>query len=119
MIDVKELRIGNIVKDKDGKLLKVKRIYESATDCNDMEGKEWLAMDNAMHPIILTRSILKYCGFIDDKLTVGHLAFIWYGENNMGIHGMLGTIKPLSINYLHQLQNIIYTTTQTELKIEL
>lgn len=109
-----ELRIGNWVQCK---VFNKNRFWRcSSVEIRDCEhyGADW-----AFQPIPLTPEILEKCGFEKNVLHVGHLSFVWYGDDNIGVHGMLGMVKPITMRYVHQLQNLVHSLTQTELNIEI
>ena len=133
MIDASELRIGNWVNHKD--------IYSYR---NEMLGKEfyfqwesrdWYALGECtisledINPIPLTEEILEKCGFdmnpdwnnYDGCVAVLDLGYLYIGKGVMGgitlfqnNHFSTG----VNIDYLHQLQNLIYAITQTELNYQ-
>lgn len=132
MIDAKELRRGNIIAFDDGStdIVKVEFFYE--------EGGMWFVKWTKVHgngtfksgnsilqdfiPIPLTPNVLRASGFenddgdfllkIDDR-TVIHINF---EKKRYLLESYDGIIKlPSQIESLHQLQNLYFALTQTEL----
>ncbi len=108
-LTTQELRIGNyILRDSEWIEVDGYRISKLA-----------MSMPDSYNGIPLTPKILEKCGFVSGQLGSEHLVFIYYGNDNLGIKGMLGMVKPFSIQYLHQLQNLYFALTNTELNIKL
>lgn len=75
---------------------------------------------NRVHKgVELDAEVLERCGFVNNELQTEHLTFIYYGENNIGIKGMLGMVKPLECQYLHQLQQIFFSLTRRPLVVKI
>ena len=73
-------------------------------------------------PIPLTEEILLKCGFEKEdeymELQVNeHLSIIWIGYLGLLIDGSI--IGLIDNDYLHQLQNLYFALTQTELEVKL
>jgi hypothetical protein len=138
MVQANELRIGNILSetDTDGKLYYVKMT-------NDFIGEMELE-PGLWDPVPLTAEILEKCGFEKCKDESGH--FVLYelslgnqlaphGSNQYVFSGLLfpenpNTLIPVAftvnefwgsrkIKYLHQLQNLYFALTGSELSINL
>lgn len=133
MIDQKELRIGNWVYGLESQYEHVPSFFQvESLDEGRInpycahDGETWYAKE--VTPIPLTTEILEKCGFRDYELPIDITAtrkliiatankgttVFYAGE---GIH----TVSPYSIHceYLHQLQNLYFALTGSELKIEL
>jgi len=107
-----ELRIGNLMQEHyTGKIISVIKLTEKTITFSGSFIGKWQA-----EKIPLSEEILLKCGFrSNSELEIGHLKFIWYGNDNLGIKGILGLIKPNSIKYLHELQNIVRALCGQEL----
>jgi hypothetical protein len=131
-LSAQELRIGNIVTDEfyDSfkTLITVENINKEGINLFiDDDGNypelaaQWIAPSYPfakLRGIPLTEELLKQCGFELNVLKAKHNNIIWYG-NHIGIKGMLGVVKPMEIEYIHQLQNLYFSLTGCELKISL
>lgn len=133
-----ELRIGNWVSNIHDIPMIVKAIYEDTiyVDFKGNVGALWeFNKYEPFKPIELTEEILLKCGFKHETMfIIKNLYLIEYGdfnfaldENNGFYHVKLsnhsfGHEKQVGlgmIKYLHQLQNLYFALTGTELKIEL
>jgi len=117
MIDKKDLRIGNSVSYK-GEVWKIEELSDTAAHLS--QHPLWVRghYDN-LHPIPITEEALVKMGFEKDlrevlneiyklnKFSYNTKSKIWYYKWNR-----------IEIDFIHQLQNIIYTLTQTELSYE-
>lgn len=111
MIDVRELRIGNNILD-DGKVIQV----TAATIMDIVQYR--IDYD----PIPLTPEILGKCGFIKIKNTEYYIV----SNKDAGTILIVNVINneyslscfPVTFQYLHQLQNIAYFLTNTELNFK-
>jgi len=134
MIQGNELRIGNLVQDELGieKMLRVYRIDEAAITCGDKEFSHPY-LPETLKPIPLTPEVLEKCGFGARKFieigkysyleidmtvvnTIGYRAIIQLEENDEGV---IERYFMPHIKHLHQLQNLYYALTGTELTITL
>jgi len=50
-------------------------------------------------------------------LDAEHNNIVWF-DNHIGIKGMLGIVKPVECRYVHQLQNLFFAFTGTELELK-
>jgi len=110
-----ELRIGNLVLDKDGNKFQINGVLENSVfKEGDYIGTpiEWIK------PIQLTEEWLLKFGFKNNELIDKHLIFIWFGDH-VGIKGMLGLVKPWSCVHVHQLQNLYFALINEELTIKI
>lgn len=137
MIDVRELRIGNVFKTSDCEIFKVGEIYkkedgvsfvENRVDCN---GSLLYGAVEDLQPISITEELLARCGMkeCDDACIIRYA----YRNGKFKMNIMICDLKKyiLSINdiekgfqicnmevkYLHQLQNIYYDVTGKELDV--
>ena len=113
-----ELRIGNLLYFSNGivpsKIVTVgRRFFSSASVNGDGDGD--FEITPYYKPIPLTEEWLFKFGFENKKLISGHLTFIYYSSNNIGIEGMLGTVKPRYCKHVHHLQNLYFALTGEEL----
>jgi hypothetical protein len=125
MIDIKDLRIGNFIKDKEGNQLCVYGVAREDSHniiWYDEEGGFYLNDDEA-EPIPLTPEILEGCGFerisnfFYDKW-VDNLKLRVSLTKDLMTFSYDDTDLP-SYKYLHQLQNIYHSLTGQELQINL
>jgi hypothetical protein len=68
-------------------------------------------------PIELTDEWLNAFGFNNKMLDAEHNNIVWF-DNHIGIKGMLGIVKPVECKYVHQLQNLFFAFTGTELELK-
>jgi hypothetical protein len=135
MINAKELRIGNWVKDADGDF----KVLGIEHDAN----KYWIGINKgtsvnavAIEPIELTEDVLIKIGLkkienpdkLFDIYEYDEYFFCWDGNeiHAVGVETYNGDIVPdglinfaWHIKYLHQLQNLFFALTGEELNIEL
>lgn len=116
-MDAKELRIGNYVEhNSEWSYRNEKGIIEWSESDWYALGECTLFLENIL-PIPLTEEWLLKFGFERNILEAKHNSIIYYSENNIGIKGMLGTVKPSVCKYVHQLQNLYFALTGEELTI--
>lgn len=133
MIDAKELRIGNLVKYKSHNFCYVdaicdypNEIYKKVSIKGEHLGAELPFVD--IEPIPLTTQILEKCGFNlqPQKMSIyvnGRIK-LWLGSNGV-IAYLMHEDKNESfwisnpVQNLHQLQNLYYCLTGTELSIKI
>lgn len=119
MINANELRIGDIILyDEDNLYCKVLTIDTLGMTVDFMKNGEieWLEYEN-FSPIPLTPKILEKCGF--DNYRVG----LWGNTYSLGVIKLLKDkeiyilvdIPKCEITSLHQLQNLYFALTNTEL----
>ena len=119
MIQLNELRIGNWFKTN---------IYQQVT----LEHLDFLLNDNikdksVMQPIELTAEILEKCGFMKEKgidvYSLGRLR-LWIGTRGKSLCYLIEEDTTTghyitSIEYIHQLQNLVFALTGEELDVKL
>ena len=134
MVEIKELRFGNIVKDKNAELIIVDSIVTAeGTGINAPVSWSGCSPDyfqQDIFPIELSNDVLKNCGFKEDTdgdfiIEYGRLALIlveddqnnWFVRyrEDIGIPYMAFNINT-PMDYLHQLQNLYYCLTGDELQ---
>jgi hypothetical protein len=118
MIKVNELRIGNHVLDEHGNISIINTISRSVRISNDKY--KWESKgEEQIHPIPLTDELLLECGFENYEVFKNT-----WGYNGIELYIQDGIIwidlmnNSVEINYLHELQNLYFSLTKTELKIE-
>ena len=126
MIQANELRLTNLVLNPDDKICLIKEISQIGTVV--VNQLDFWRSDNAfgystneIKPIPLTEEILLKCGFTN---TGGYISFyngdfglIWNEDHiSLQVEGQWLTLK---VKSLHQLQNLYFALTQTELTINL
>lgn len=134
MIDIKELRIGNLVKSFRKNIL-VEGIGKKGINYSFMD-EEYEYEEDELYPILITEELLLKLGFIKEEDSISHDF-----EFKKWIDGYPITVSDLSntkdrdyyvhidsrcystilgadIQYLHQLQNAIYFATKNELDVK-
>lgn len=130
MIDVKDLMLGNFVKDKRGDIMLVGKIHR------DSVADKWggITFDDEIEGIPVTIEILESIGFKEDTALVKFYRY-WHkdckykldvdeGYTNSGkkwsVHvdnEVCNTIGSGEFTYLHELQNLVRVITGHELPI--
>lgn len=116
-----ELRIGNWVMHTDGILCRLTEVDPiTSTYVEDVYGGRFSADWKDLRPIELTPKVLEKCGFEYDKITYS-LGRIWVAESiqrwDVFLNGVFSGVSA-SIHFLHQLQNLFYALTGTELNYQ-
>jgi hypothetical protein len=123
MINVNELRIGNNVLDEYGNVSIINTISYGVRISNDKYKWESKSEDQ-IHPIPLTDELLLECGFEkNNRIDLGELKpcysnfslALMIRHNSYFVDWVGGNTE---IKYLHELQNLYFSLTKTELKIE-
>lgn len=135
-MDVKELRIGNLVKDDECIIVAVEALSGDNALVNGYGENEVLfskkgypnvLFESEIHPIELTEELLLKCGFkeVKNKINIfvnGRLKY-WIG-NNGGLAYLKNEdsdesyfIPNHGIKYIHQLQNLYFNLTGEELDV--
>jgi len=117
-MEAKELRINNYylsTKFNTPVKCSIEDFYNLCVDCDGAELDSDI-IGNVFKPIPLTEEWRLKAGFVNDKLKAAHNTIIWY-NNHIGIKGMLGVVKPVECKYVHQLQNLFFALTGTELDL--
>jgi hypothetical protein len=127
MINANELRIGNLLNHNNGNIVgafKVDLVHISDIIGNNEYGKRY-------EPIPLTEEILLKCGFQHHKYANDESFFemqiskdIFLNYSPFHCRYILrkqwyGNIYNGNIEYLHQLQNLYFALTKTELEVNL
>lgn len=133
MIDVKELRIGNWV-GCDEDIYIVNGIWNEGVVCLTMKDNDPHNIHPSnLQPIPLTSEILEKCGFVKEfngtqdiyTLQSGLLTYsiattqIKDKEMSLWCDNAFAGCIDIKVQFLHDLQNIIYSTSKTELNIQL
>lgn len=130
MIQASELRIGNLVaSDMYKRNFRVKSISTTAIEQDDSDYTQYLAYGK-IKGIPLTPGILEKARFrnsqgdywIKDNDLMIALDSVWWCTNSWKSDGEFGYEALATwreITYLHQLQNLYFALTQTELNINL
>lgn len=119
-----ELRIGNKVIDSSYPTLvsEIEQLHSeyAITSYSDSISYEYL------QPIPLTPELLEKCGFVDalggyqQKMENNHVVIItWYDDTQKRVFLNSNYIGIIHLQYLHELQNLIFALTGTELTITL
>ena len=133
MVNVKDLMVGNFVKDKNGEIVFVSKVHrESVAD-------KWggLVFDDEIEPILVTEEILKAIGFEeyedlplegifyrywdkDYKYKLDARDFWTNSQRKWYIHvdnDVCNTIGSGEFDYVHELQNLVRIITGHSLPI--
>ena len=121
MINTRDLRLGNLVEHEVFGVVEVVAIYKHAIDVSkDGKTKEWFA-GSIEKPIPLTEEWLIRLGF--EKINHIHNGVLYlhklvkiaiYPNGMIELRGAAGFSR---IEYVHQLQNLYFALTQTELTL--
>jgi hypothetical protein len=123
MIEIRELRLGNIIEfqpfsDERGYYHAISSIHEDDT-VRFMNGKESVGCYHVelINPVHLTEKWLLRLGFEWDEITYS-IGNIWLAEcengYNVWLHGLSMGITT-RVKHVHQLQNLYFALTGTEL----
>ena len=127
-MNANELRIGNLV-FHNGEIIAIKSIHPGDDDVNDE------IPFHAIFGIPITEDWLLKCGFLQCEGKFGEYLKcskldgfrIWFHENEQTSFWSIGrkeyetdetTLIFQGVKYIHQLQNLYFALTQTELEIE-
>lgn len=136
-MDVKELRIGNLIKDDECIIVVVEALSGDNALVNGYGENEVLfskkgypdvLFESEIHPIELTEELLFKCGFVaksvHSNFVLGELELescyrnIETNERScFYFGGNIPDFMKIRIEYLHQLQNLIYALTGEELNV--
>lgn len=133
MIPTNELRIGNWVFDEDNAYAKIEAVrsnrFVNWNGVDDESTNISLPSDNAMYggninPVPLTPEILEKCGFVKIngnawEYNGSALCCYWDGVEFCFKCGIDANLCFAATQYVHQLQNLIFFCTGTELNITL
>lgn len=130
MVDVKDIMLGNFVKDKNGEIMLVGKVHrESIAD-------KWggIAFDDEIEGIPVTEEILKAIGFKEEKALVSFYRY-WDKDDKYKLdvdegytnsrrkwsvhidNDVCNTIGSGEFTYVHELQNLIRVITGHSLPI--
>jgi hypothetical protein len=125
MVDVKDIMLGNFVKDKDGEIVVVGKVHR------DSVADKWggITFDDEIEPIPVTEEMLKAIGFEDETVAGGPWVFWRYwdkdGRFKLDIHvgemlcnsdrkfslhvdnDVCCAIGSGEFDYVHELQNLV------------
>lgn len=111
MIDPKELRIGNYLKWQNNA-----QIFDIMLT-HFLDKYFWVHIERGhILPVILTPEILQKCGLLNEVLP-GIFPDIEYFSVNDGSLYFNGEYTATDLKYLHQLQNIYFALSGSELEI--
>lgn len=135
MTNIKDVMVGNFIKNSEGEVVKVEKIYESGVSCNCRV----LCYEDTIEPIIATAEILKAIGFEEDttagepwpfwrywdkdgryKLDVYPDELYCNSDRKFGLHvdnDVCNTIGSGEFTYVHELQNLVRVITGRDLPI--
>jgi len=111
MIDATELRIGNLILFEDGSIIEVRGIHPSGKNIHD--GKKWIEVFR-LNPIPLTEEWLLKFGFKPFCNDWSKKALIIHTRKR----GFVIKRSIPIIKSVHQLQNLYFALTGTELTIK-
>lgn len=123
MINRNELRIGNLVEEKVLGYCKVDTILRKTAQVSKDESQSYSIDIKNLLPIPLTPELLIKCG-LEEANFKNQLRFCgeFLIDNTDGSFDLIigdNEISLATVKYLHQLQNLFFSLTNTELKIEL
>lgn len=118
MIQANELRIGNLTNFGSVYLIEEGHFY-----VKDKEGCSYKNTWADIQPIAITPKILAKCGFeyvkgymVNKAIDQCHVVLInKMTKFHVSVTGPFGMVNATEINSLHQLQNLYFALTQTEL----
>lgn len=124
MVDVKDIMLGNFVKDRNGEIVVVGKVHR------DSVADKWggITFDDEIEPIPVTEEMLKAIGF-EDETTAGEPWVFWRywdkdGRFKLEVHAgemfcnsdrvfylqvdndICSTIGTCEFTYIHELQNL-------------
>jgi hypothetical protein len=124
MIQGKEIKIGNYLKDRGGKVLRVDFIEYVENGFDTKFGQKMFVEGQEVHPmteysdyaepIKLSGEWLEKLGFIGNELSIQPNVYV-YHNGSVYIRGMSGAVHPRDVQYVHQLQNLVYAISGVEL----
>ncbi|TDQ79567.1 hypothetical protein [Sphingobacterium yanglingense] len=124
-MNANELRIGNILQDREGRVCKAEQLSSIIEDCKIMAVKGPVT-SLPVSPIILSEEILLKCGFrgSDDSIfshsRTGSIYFKKpFRESKFYMVKSIGQDKITTVQYLHQLQNLHFALTGEELEVKI
>ncbi len=127
-INIKDIRVGNYIKDRGNKILKINKIIfspiqntyiiEQNNTINNQEVHPLTEYLNNLKPIKLNDIWFKRLGFEKTNIEYVKGNFKWklYNGKVLFTYGMCGYFET-EIMYVHQLQNFYYILTGQELSI--
>lgn len=122
MISANELRIGNLANfHNDDTIFEVLGIHRNpdGIDCKSKHEETYIGLEH-FSPIPLTQQILLKCGFVDNRLSLfnelNYMSLIWR-HSKLWLTSEHEPSCLDHIKHLHQLQNLYYALTGTELHI--
>lgn len=134
MIDIKELKIGNVVKSFNRNVL-IEEISGKGINYSPMD-EDYEYSEDDLYPIPITEELLEQLGFFKEEysichdfefkkwidgypITINNLSNSRYRDYYIHIDNRVyETILGADIQYLHQLQNAIYFATNNELDVK-
>ena len=122
MIDTRDLRIGNFLLFEDNSVIEVRGIHPSGKNIHD--GKKWIEVFR-LNPIPLKSEELLKFGFKHNSIIINNLdktlniSAIVGKDFYMYLDDVFGSSYDLNcIQSIHQLQNLYFALTATELTIK-
>lgn len=133
MINIKDIMVGNFIKNSEGEVVKVEKIYESGVSCNCRV----LCYEDTIEPIPITKEILNNIGFeeYEDLPLEGKFYRYWdkdykykldvrdfwtNSQRKWYVHidnNVCNTIGSGEFTYVHELQNLVRIITGFSLPI--
>lgn len=124
MIQANELRVGNIVSDFGGREARVSAITERGTiklSSEHYTDESFNLNERVINPIPLTEEWLLRFGFDAERMGDGFLGYrLNYVDISMPYFEFTydyGT-ESVEVKYVHQIQNLYFALTGTELKLK-
>ncbi len=126
MIQGKEIRIGNYLKDRGGKVLRVDFIEYVENGFDTKFGQKMFVEGQEVHPmteysdyakpIKINEEWLSKFGFNGKELSMQPNVYVFH-NGGIYIRGMSGAVHPRDVQYVHQLQNLVYAISGVELSV--
>jgi hypothetical protein len=132
MINIKDIMVGNFIKNSEGEIVKVEKIYEGGVSCNCRV----LCYEDTIEPIPATVEILKRIGFKEYDACGEYIYYRYWDDGykykidirkdwcnsprDWHVHidnGDYCTIGCGEVDYVHQLQNLVRVITGRDLPI--
>lgn len=115
MIDPRELRIGNLVYCGDEMYVSTK---PEAVTADALYAADYLKNGLFFMPIPITPQWLERLGFVCHAIGYYHIGDTFLSYSNTGLHEYQFRGCPAILKHIHQLQNLFFALTGTELTIK-
>ena len=127
-MEANTLRIGNLLQDQFGNLLKVIELTEKSIVTSVIDRSKYPLPDGwKAQPIPLSEDILLKLGFEKDEYDIERPMYYTFkgfrlncnvGFLTLNNSNELADFKPIELKFLHQIQNLFHSLTGEELTIK-